>query len=712
MPAPSEQSRRTFLKTAVFAGGGLLLGFHLAFGEESGESAEQNAASFAPNAWVRVGADNQITIMTAHSEMGQGVMTALPMLVADELDVELQSVRVETAPAAPAYINPIIGVQLTGGSTSVRSSWRQLREAGATARAMLIKAAAERWGVDAATLVTDNGVVHDSKNHRSATYGELAAAAAKLPVPHEVKLKQPGQYKLIGRSIARIDVPAKVKGTAQFGIDVRLPGMLVAVIARCPTFGGKLRSFNAEKAKRVKGVREVIAIASGVAVVADAFWPAKTGREALEIQWDYGPNAQLSDELVMDRFRTDAAQEGAVAFSSGDADRVLTGASKPIEAVYTLPYLAHAAMEPINCTAHVRKDGCDVWVPTQGQTFTQQTAARITGLPATAINVHTTFLGGGFGRRAETDFVADAVEISKAVKAPIKVIWTREDDIRHDFYRPAVYARMRAALNEHGELLAWTHRIVGPSILSRVNPAGIRKGIDPTSVEGAANQPYSIPNVHVDYVVENIGVPVGFWRSVGNSFTAFMVESFIDEVAHAAGADPYMFRKKLLRQSPRHLRVLELAAEKAGWGKPPPQGVHRGIAVVFSYGSYVAEVAEVSVGSDGEPTVHRVVCAVDCGEFVNPDTIEAQMQSGIVYGLTAALMGKITLKEGRVQEGNFDDYRLLRLDQMPRVEVYLVRSEEPSGGIGEPGTPPIAPAVCNAVYAASGKRIRQLPIST
>jgi isoquinoline 1-oxidoreductase beta subunit len=712
MPIALEQNRRTFLKTAVVIGGGLLLGFHLPLGEMLGQGAEQNAALFEPNAWVRVGADNQITIMMAHSEMGQGVMTALPMLVADELDVDLKNVHVETAPAALAYINPLIGVQLTGGSTSVRSSWRQLREAGATARAMLISAAAERWGVGAATLVTHNGAVHDSKSHRSATYGELAAMAAKLFVPSKVTLKQPSQYKLIGKPIARIDIPAKVNGTAQFGIDMRLPGMLVAVVARCPTFGGKLRSFNAEKAKRVKGVREVIAVSSGVAVVADAFWPAKTGRDALQIQWNYGPNAKLSDELVAERFRKDAEHEGAVAFSSGAANRVLAGAPKQIEAIYTLPYLAHATMEPINCTAHVRKDGCDVWVPTQGQTFTQQTAARITGLPPNAINVHTTFLGGGFGRRGETDFVADAVEISKAVKAPVKVIWTREDDIRHDFYRPAVYARMRAALNQHGELQAWTHRIVGPSILSRVNPARIRNGIDPTSVEGAANQPYSIPNVHVDYVLENIGVPVGFWRSVGNSFTGFMVESFIDEVAHAASTDPYTFRRKLLQKSPRHLGVLQLAAKKAEWGKPLPPGVHRGIAVVSSYGSYVAEVAEVSIGADGEPTVHRVVCAVDCGQYVNPDTIEAPMQSGIVYGLTAALTGKITLKEGRVQEGNFDDYQLLRIDQMPQVEVHIVRSGDPPGGVGEPGTPPIAPAVCNAIYAASGKRIRQLPIST
>jgi isoquinoline 1-oxidoreductase beta subunit len=510
MATALAQSRRAFLKTAVAVGGGLLLGFHLPIGETPAQAAGPKATTFEPNAWVRIGSDNRITIMLAHSEMGQGVMTALPMLVADELDVDLKSVRVETAPVAPAYINPIIGVQLTGGSTSVRSSWRQLREAGATARAMVVSAAAQRWGVGADTLITGNGVVRDPNGNRSALYGELAAAAAKLPIPRDVALKKPGQYKLIGKPIARIDIPAKVNGTARFGIDMRLPGMLIAVVARCPVFAGKLRSFNADKAKSVKGVREVIAISSGVAVAADSFWPAKTARDGLQIEWDYGPNAKLSDELIAERFRKDAEREGAVAFSSGDANGVLANAPKRLEAVYTLPYLAHATMEPVNCTAHVRKDGCDVWVPTQGQTFTQQTVARITGLPLEAINVHTTFLGGGFGRRGETDFVADAVEISKALKAPVKVIWTREDDMRHDFYRPAVYGRMRAGLNERGELLAWTHRIVGPSILSRVNPARIQNGIDPTSVEGAANQPYSIPNVHVDYVMENIGVPVGF----------------------------------------------------------------------------------------------------------------------------------------------------------------------------------------------------------
>jgi isoquinoline 1-oxidoreductase beta subunit len=711
MPGQFEQNRRTFLKTAVIAGGGLLLGFHLPIGENPGHAAEPNGSLFTPNAWVRIGADNQITIIVAHSEMGQGVMTALPTLVAEELDVDLQTVRVETAPAAPPYINPVIGVQLTGGSTSVRSSWQQLREAGARARAMIVAAAAQRWGVDASTLATGNGIVRDPKTNRSARYGELAASAAKLSIPQQVTLKQPNQYKLIGKPLQRIDIPAKVTGTAQFGIDVRLPGMLVAVVARCPTFGGKLRSFNADKAKSVKGVRDVIAISSGVAVVADAFWPAKTGRDELQLAWDYGPDAKLGDEVVAERLRNGAERQGAIAFSSGDAAGALTTAAKRIEAVYTLPYLAHATMEPINCTAHVRKDGCDVWVPTQGQTFTQQAAARITGLPLNTINVHTTFLGGGFGRRAETDFVTDAVEISKADNAPVKVIWAREDDIRHDFYRPAVYARMQAGFDHRGELAAWTHRIVGPSIMSRVSPARIRNGIDPTSVEGAPNQPYSIPNVHVDYVMENIGVPVGFWRSVGNSFTGFMVESFIDELAHAAGTDPYAFRRKLLQKSPRHLRVLQTAAEKAGWEKPLPKGVHRGIAVMFSFGSYVAEVAEVSV-AHGQPEVRRVVCAVDCGQFVNPDTIEAQMQSGIVYGLTAALMGKITLKDGRVQEGNFDDYRLLRLDQMPQVQVHVLTSSEPPGGIGEPGTPPIAPAVCNAIFAGTGNRIRQLPIST
>jgi isoquinoline 1-oxidoreductase beta subunit len=706
-----EPSRRAFIKSAAVIGGGLILGLRLPLAEAIAETDAIDPATFEPNAWIRIGSDNRITIMVAHSEMGQGVMTALPMLVAEELDVDLPRVQVETAPAAPAYINPMIGVQLTGGSTSVRSSWQQLQEAGATARAMLVTAAAQKWGVSADTLATGNGVVRERSGKRSATYGELASAAAAIPVPRHVTLKNPDAYKLIGKPVARVDIPAKVNGSARFGIDVRLPGMLTAVVARCPTFGGKLRRLNADKAKAVKGVRHVFAISSGVAVVAETFWPAKTARDLLEIEWEYGPNANLNDEVIARRLHDGAQHEGAVAFSSGDAEAVLAKAAKRLDVVYALPYLAHAPMEPINCTAYVRSTSCDVWVPTQGQTFTQRTAAQITGLPASKVNVHTTFLGGGFGRRGETDFVSDAVEISKQLKVPIKVIWTREDGIRHDFYRPVAYARMRAALGNNGELIAWTHRIVAPSILSRVNPARVHHGIDPTSVEGAADLPYSIPNVQVDYVMENIGVPVGFWRSVGNSFTGFMVESFVDEAAHAAGADPYEFRRKLLQKSPRHLGVLTLAAQRAGWGKALPHGVYRGIAMVFSYGSYVAQVAELSVGADGEPLVHRVVCAVDCGRFVNPDTIEAQMQSGIVFGLTAALMGKITLRNGRVQEGNFDDYRLLRFDHMPRVEVHIVHNDEPPGGIGEPGTPPIAPAVCNALFAATGKRIRQLPIS-
>ncbi|MGH8010905.1 MAG: molybdopterin cofactor-binding domain-containing protein [Candidatus Binataceae bacterium] len=704
------QSRRAFLKATVAAGGGLLLGFHLPMTGSLLQAAEPANEPFEPNAWMRITPDNQVTIMVAHSEMGQGVMTALPMLVADELDVDLNRVRIVTAPAAPAYINPMIGAQLTGGSTSVRSSWNQLRQAGATARAMLVSVAAARWGVAADTLVTHDGVVREAKGKRTATYGELAGAARKIPVPPDVTLKAPSQYELIGKPTARVDIPAKVNGTARFGIDMRVPGMLIAVVARCPTFGGKLRNFNADKAKEVKGVRHVLAISSGVAVVADSFWPAKSARDLLHIDWDHGPNANLSDDLIAHRFEKGAEHQGAVASSRGNADHVMAGAAKRLEAVYTLPYLAHAAMEPINCTAYVRQNACDVWAPTQAQTFTQQRAAQITGLPASRVDVHTTFLGGGFGRRGETDFVADAVEISKALKVPIKVMWTREDDTRHDFYRPAVYSRLRAGLDANGELLAWTNRIVAPSILSRVNPARVHNGIDPTSVEGAADLPYAIPNIRVDYVMDNVGVPVGFWRSVGNSFTGFIVESFIDETAHAAGADPYEFRRKLLRKSPRHLQVLTLAAERAGWGKPLPHGTYRGIALVYSYGSYVAQVAEVSVVS-GQPQVHRVVCVVDCGHFVNPDTIEAQMQSGIVYGLTAALMSKITLKHGRVRESNFDDYPVLRINQMPRVEVHIVPSNEPPGGIGEPGTPPIAPAVCNALFAATGKRIRNLPIS-
>ncbi|MHB8427617.1 MAG: xanthine dehydrogenase family protein molybdopterin-binding subunit, partial [Acidiferrobacterales bacterium] len=487
----------------------------------------------------------------------------------------------------------------------------------------------------------------------------------------------------------------------------QLPGMLTALVLRCPVFGGRVAGFDGAAARAVPGVRHVFAIESGVAIVADGFWPAKLGRDALRVRWNEGANARLSSALIRQRFRTAARKPGAVARSVGNAD---VRTARTFDAIYEVPFLAHACMEPMNCTADVRPDSCEVWVPTQAQTGAQRTAARITGLAEERIRIHTTFLGGGFGRRSEQDFVAEAVQISKTVHAPVKLLWTREDDMQHDFYRPATYNQLSAGIGAHGALQSWRHHIVGPSIFARVFPKSVKNGIDPTSVEGAADLPYAVPNIHVTYVLDDPGVPVGFWRSVGSSQNTYVTECFLDEIAHATGKDPYQIRRSLLRKHPRHLAVLDLAARHAGWGSPPPAGRHRGIAVAGSFGSYVAEVAEVSVSERGSLRVHRVVCAVDCGMVVNPDTVVAQMESGIVYGLSAALADEITIERGRVRQSNFNNYPVLRMDSMPEIEVHIVHSTEPPGGVGEPGTPPIAPAVANAVFAATGKPVRRLPI--
>ncbi|MHB8258472.1 MAG: xanthine dehydrogenase family protein molybdopterin-binding subunit [Acidiferrobacterales bacterium] len=702
--------RRNFLKITAAAGGGLLVGFYLPERASAGEPVSSDPAAFVPNAWIRVGTDDVVTLMVASSEMGQGVMTAIPMLAADEMDADWSRVRIETAPAARAYFNPLIGQQLTGGSTAVRAFWMPVRQAGAAARAVLLDAAAETWQVPAAECRTENGAVIHPPSGRRLGYGALARRAATLPVPKTVFLKEPSEFRLIGTPVPRVDTHAKVTGKAVFGQDVQLRGMLTALVLRCPVFGGKLAGFEAAAALAVPGVRRVFAIDSGVAVVADGFWPAKVGRDALRVRWEEGALAGLSSALIEQRFQAAARRPGAVARSVGNAGAAEVRSARKLDAIYQVPYLAHACMEPMNCTADVRPDGCDIWVPTQAQTGAQQTAVRITGLAEERVRIHTTFLGGGFGRRSEQDFVAEAVQISKAVGAPVKLQWTREDDMRHDFYRPATYNRLSAGIGAHGALQSWRHHIVGPSIFARVFPKSVKNGIDPTSVEGAANLPYAVPNIHVSYVLDDPGVPVGFWRSVGSSQNTFVTECFLDEIAHATGKDPYQLRRSLLKKHPRHLAVLELAASKAGWGSPSPPGRHRGIAVAGSFGSYVAEVAEVSISERGRLRVHRVVCAVDCGMVVNPDTVVAQMESAIVFGLSAALADEITIKDGRVQQSNFDNYPVLRMDNMPEIEVHIVHSAESPGGIGEPGTPPIAPAVANAVFAATGRPVRRLPI--
>ncbi len=694
--------RRDFLQVAGTIGAGLVIGFKI--------PTRRGVAPFAPNAWLRIGTDDSVLVIVDRSEMGQGVTTSLPMLLAEELEADWTKIRFEFAPADKAYINQLFGIQGTGGSSSVRAAWKPLRVAGAQARTMLIAAAAQTWSVEPASCRAETGAVIHAATNRRLSYGALAQRAAALPVPVDVQLKDPKDWRLAGKPTRRLDTRFKVNGTAQFGIDVRVPGMLTAVVARSPVFGGTVRSFDATAAKAIPGVRHVVQISSGVAVVGAGYWPAKQGRDALKVLWDEGPVAQVSSASISSLFAQRATQDGAVARHDGDAVAALAGAAQRVEAVYEMPFLAHATMEPMNCTAHVRADGVDIWAPTQNQTGVQMVGGQIGGVPPEQVAVHTTYLGGGFGRRFELDFIVEALETSKAAGAPVKVIWSREDDIQHAQYRPANYHQLRAGLDASGRPVSWTHRIVAPSIMARMFPQTVKNGLDGEAVEGGVGLPYAIPNVHVDYQLTDTGIPVGFWRSVNNSFNSFAVEGFIDELAVAAKQDPYEYRRGLLANAPRHRGVLELAAAKAGWGMALPSGRGRGIAVYKSFESFAAQVAEVSVSPAGDVRVHRVVCAIDCGMHVNPSTIEAQMQSGIVYGLTAALKGAIDIQGGRVVQSNFHDYQMLRLAEMPVVEVYIVPSSEEPGGVGEPGTPPIAPAVCNAIFAATGKRIRRLPI--
>lgn len=718
--------RRLFLQAGLSAAAGLVIGCQMeppkpppggAATVPAPELPQASAATapFTPNAWVRVAPNGAVTIVVDKSEMGQGVETALTMLIAEELEADWSKVQIEFAPADPVYANKAIGMQVTGGSTSVRAGWEPLQKAGAAARMMLIAAAAKGWGVDASSCRAEKGEVIHAASGRRAGYGALVAQAAAVPVPQDPPLKPASERHLIGTRPARLDSGDKAAGRTEFGIDVRRPGMLTAVVVRSPVFGGKLASVDDAKAKQVKGVRQVLTIASGVAVVAEHFWAARTGAEALSIQWDEGPNAGVSSEGLMKAAAAIAKKPGKVAEAKGDAEKGLREAAKKIEAVYELPYQAHAPIEPSSCTAEIGKDGCDVWVSTQAQAFVQRVAAKISGLPPEQVRVHTMYLGGGFGRRAETDFVAEAVELAKATGAPIKVVWSREDDIRRDFYRPASYNTLRAGIGKDGAPVAWSHRIVSPSIMTRIFPQLVKNGVDHSSVEGATELPYAIPSVLVEYHLHDTGIPVGFWRSVGHSQNAYIVECFLDELAALAKQDPYEYRRKLMAGAPRLKAALELAATKAGWGAPLAPGAAgarrgRGIAAHASYGSFVAQVAEVTVANDGAVKVDRVVAAVDCGSVVHPGIVEAQIEGAIAFGLTAALRSEITIERGRVRQANFHNFKLLRLDEMPVVEVHIVPSSEHPGGIGEPGTPPIAPAVVNAIFAATGKRIRRLPV--
>jgi isoquinoline 1-oxidoreductase subunit beta len=724
-------SRRTFLSASAAAGGGLLVSFRLPapIGHALAAGA-QAARDFAPNGFIRIDRDGRVTLIMHKVEMGQGTYTSMPMLLAEELEVDLSQVRLEHAPPDDAlYAEPLFGVQETGGSTSVRGNWEPLRRAGATARSALVAAAAETWQVEPTSCRAANGAVSHGPTGRSLSYGALVDRAARRPVPRTVTLKDPKDFKLIGTAVKRLDTPEKVDGTARFGIDVRLPGMKFATVAACPVFGGKLASVDDAKARAIPGVQQVVRLDDAVAVVADDTWAAKQGLAALDIRWEEGPNATLSTADIVQQLAAASQKSGAVARQDGDVAAAMAGAARRVEAIYELPFLAHATMEPVNCTVDVRTDGCDIWVGTQVPTFTQTAAAKVTGLSKAKVQVHNHLLGGGFGRRLEVDFVIRAVQIAKQVSGPVQVIWSREEDIQHDMYRPYYYDRIAAGLDAHGLPIAWTHRVTGSSIMSRVvnqlfpktlrvmRAAGVHqlvamvKGLDVDAVEGAAEPPYALPNIRVDYVrQEPPGVPTAFWRGVGPTHSIFVVESFIDELAAAVSRDPFEYRRALLDRSPRAKAVLELAAEHAGWGRPLPAGSGRGIALLHAFGSYIAQVAEVAVSKQGDVRVRRVVCAVDCGTVVNPDIVKAQMESGIVFGVTAALWGEITIKNGRVEQHNFHDYRMLRMSETPAVDVHLVRSVEAPGGVGEPGTSAVMPAVTNAIFAATGKRIRKLPV--
>ena len=708
---PASASRRLFLKASAATGGGLLLSltFPLARGESTFD-----ATGFAPNAFIRIGRDGKVSLIMPYVEMGQGTYTAISMLIAEELEVDLSQVHLEHAPPnEKLYANPLLGVQATGNSNAVRGGWQPMRQAGATARTMLIAAAAKRWNVDPPSCRAKSGVVYHDATRRSASYGDLAAQAATMPVPEKVALKRLEDFRLIGTPAKRLDTPAKINGTAVYGIDARPPSVKIATLAQTPVFGGRLKSVDESEAKKVKGVRQIVRLDDAVAVVADHMWAAKQGLAALKIEWDDGPYAKLTTEDIVKELEAATRNPGAVAQSIGDADTALAGAATKVEATYEVPFLAHATMEPMNCTVHVRKDDCEIWVGTQALARAQAATAKVTGLPLDKVVVHNHLIGGGFGRRLDVDGVTRAAQIAKQVDGPVKVVWSREEDIQHDMYRPYWFDRLSAGLDANGMPVAWNHRFAGSSVIARWLPAGHKNGLDHDTTEGAIDLVYTLPNFHVEYVrVEPPGIPTAFWRSVGPSHNVFVTESFIDELAVAAKKDPLEYRRALLGKSPRAKVVLELAAEKSGWGQTLPERVGRGVSVQFAFASYMAHVAEVEVAKDGTVRVRRVVCAVDCGTVVNPDTVQAQIQSAVMFGVTAALYGAITLKDGRVEQSNFHDYRPLRMNEAPAVEVHIVRNAEPPGGMGEAGTSCVVPAVTNAVFAATGKRVRKLPIDS
>jgi isoquinoline 1-oxidoreductase beta subunit len=692
--------RRAFLKAGTAAAGGLVLGMYLPDSVVDAQFGPPAGAAPNPNAFIRIGTDDVVTLIIHKPDNGQGTETSIAMLLAEELECDWSRVRTEFAPINPALYGGAL--QGTFGSLAVRTSYEPMRRTGAAAREMLLQAAAARWGVDKSRCRAENGAVIDTATDARLTYGSLAEDAARLPVPANVTLKDPSQFRLIGRSTRRVDTPAKVTGRATFGIDVRLPDMVYAVVARCPVFGGTVARFDATKARTVSGVIDVVQIPQGIAVIASNTWAALEGRRALQVEWNEGANAALNTAGIRELFANLTLKPGAVAERHGEGEAALTKAVKRIDAVYEAPYLAHARLEPYACVAHVQGNTCDVWTGTQIPGQAHSTAVQASGLSAANVRVHTTYMGGSFGSRGGGAFVAEAVEIAKRAGVPVKLTYSRDDELQHDLYRPASCVRFAAGLDADGWPLVWTARIACPTWM------GLRNGVARESVEGIAE--YDIPHVHVEYHDPGIGIPTGYWRSVGLSQNTFFAESFVDELAAATGKDPVALRRRLFAKSPRLVRVLDVAAEKAGWGAPLPSGRFRGIAAVAGFGSFNAQVAEVSI-DQGRLRVHRVVCVVDCGRVVNPSGVQQQMEGGLVYGLSAALRGNITIDRGRVQQQNFHQYEPLRISEMPVVEVHIVPSEAAPGGIGEVATPAIAPAVTNAIFAATGQRIRRLPIS-
>ena len=728
----TDLARRRFLAAGAASRGGLLIGFVLpgcdrksSRNEKPPEAAvgaattntSEKSPNLAPNAFIRIARDGTVTFIVHKVEMGQGTFTAIPMLLAEEMDVDLHKVRLEQASADNSlYSDPLLGGQVTGGSTSVRGAWDPLRKAGATARAWLVQAAASQWKVDAKDCQTSNGVVTHAATGRSASYGELVDVAATMKAPADVQVRKSTDFRLIGKPTQRLDSPDKISGKAMFGIDVRLPNMLVATVAAAPVVGGKLASVDEARAKAVPGARQVLKLDNAVAVAGDHMWAARQGLAAAAPTWNDGPNAKLTIEQIVKSMDSASLKDAVVARSDGNAGNDIGKSRRRIEAVYQMPFLAHATMEPMNCTIDLKADGCDVYVGTQVPALAQAAVAKVTGLPQEKVRIHNQYLGGGFGRRLEVDFITQAALLAKQIQPPVplKLVWTREEDIQHDMYRPYYLDRISAALDEKGMPAAWTHRITGSSVMARFAPAAVKNGIDTDAVEGAQDLPYTIPAVRVEYVRHEPQLPTAFWRGVGATHNIWVVESFIDELAAANHFDPVSYRMKLLDKSPRHQAVLKLAADHARWGQAlparPGRKSGRGVAVQFAFGSYMAQVADVSVGKEGDVQVHRVVCAVDCGLAVNPDTVAAQIESGIVFGLSAGLWQEITLNNGRVAQNNFGDFRVMRINEMPEIEIIIVPSNDKPGGIGETGTSCSTPALTNAVFAATGKRVRRLPI--